>query len=209
LPSAVLPPSPHRKPNAAVEEERTVGATALPNAGGLIVVGSHVPITTRQLALLLNDERLLRIELRVDELLSARRRQVLDAVAAALAKALATGQDAVVFTSRRLLSADNAAEHLLIGRRISEALVELVRRLEVCPRYLIAKGGITSSDIATLGLGVTRAVVLGQLIPGVPVWRLGLETKFPGLTYVVFPGNVGGPTALADAMAQLNLKGNP
>ena len=54
-------------------------------------------------------------------------------------------------------------------------------------------------DGATAGLGVRRALVLGQILPGVPVWRLGPETRFPGLAYVVFPGNVGGPEALSEA----------
>jgi uncharacterized protein YgbK (DUF1537 family) len=39
-------------------------------------------------------------------------------------------------------------------------------------------------------------MVHGQIIPGVPVWRLGKEAKFPGLDYVVFPGNVGDEDAL-------------
>ena len=91
-----------------------------------------------------------------------------------------------------------------IGAKVSDALVEIVRQLEVRPRYLIAKGGITSSDLATRGLGVKRAMVLGQILPGVPVWELGAETKFPGLPYVVFPGNVGGPDALAEAVNKFN-----
>ena len=53
-------------------------------------------------------------------------------------------------------------------------------------------------------MGVKRAMVLGQILPGVPVWELGAETKFPGLPYVVFPGNVGGPDALAQAVHKLN-----
>ena len=69
---------------------------------------------------------------------------------------------------------------------------------------MIAKGGITSSDVATRGLGVKRALVRGQLLPGVPVWRLGAEARFPGIDYVVFPGNVGSDTALADAVQQLS-----
>jgi uncharacterized protein YgbK (DUF1537 family) len=47
-------------------------------------------------------------------------------------------------------------------------------------------------------------VVLGQAIPGVPVWQLGAESKYPGLGYVVFPGNVGADTALADLVARLH-----
>jgi uncharacterized protein YgbK (DUF1537 family) len=37
---------------------------------------------------------------------------------------------------------------------------------------------------------------LGQILPGVPVWRLGPGSRFPGAPYVVFPGNVGGKNAL-------------
>ena len=50
--------------------------------------------------------------------------------------------------------------------------------------------------------GVRRALVRGQILPGVPVWRLGAEALFPGLDYIVFPGNVGGDTALADAVGK-------
>jgi len=51
---------------------------------------------------------------------------------------------------------------------------------------------------------VKRALVLGQILPGIPVWELGAETKFPGLPYVVFPGNVGGLDALAETMSKFN-----
>ena len=110
------------------------------------------------------------------------------------------GRDVVVFTSRPQVIGNGAEASLAIGSQVSAALVELLRAIEVQPRYLIAKGGITASDLATHGLGVKRAMVLGQILPGVPVWELGAETKFPGLPYVVFPGNVGWPEALAAAV---------
>jgi uncharacterized protein YgbK (DUF1537 family) len=69
---------------------------------------------------------------------------------------------------------------------------------------LIAKGGITSSDVATQALNVSRAVVMGQLLPGVPVWQLGAESRYPGLAYVVFPGNVGRSKSLLEAVAQFD-----
>jgi uncharacterized protein YgbK (DUF1537 family) len=203
------PPDKHRKPSTGAVEQPGSPPGTLPNTGGLILVGSYVPTTTRQLAPLLENARLLRIELRVDRLLSARRWELLREVSATLTKALSTGQDAVVFTSRPIVGGDSPARSLQIGSRISEALVELVRGLEVRPRFIVAKGGITSSDLATSALGVKRALVLGQLVPGVPVWRLGLEAKFPGLIYVVFPGNVGGPDALAYAIEVLNGKTTP
>jgi uncharacterized protein YgbK (DUF1537 family) len=69
----------------------------------------------------------------------------------------------------------------------------------------VAKGGITSSDIATKGLGVKRAMVIGQALPGVPVWQLGGESRYPGMSYIIFPGNVGDRDALVQLQKQLHL----
>ena len=109
----------------------------------------------------------------------------------------------VLFTSRDLVTGEDAVSSLDIGSRISSALVAVVQRLQNSPAYIIAKGGITSSDVATKGLGVKRATVLGQILPGIPVWHLGEESKFPGMNYIVFPGNVGGDDALLSAFQKL------
>ncbi|MEN9935022.1 MAG: hypothetical protein RLZZ387_1601 [Chloroflexota bacterium] len=180
----------------------------LPPGGGLIVVGSYVPKSSGQLTELLTLPGVVGIELDVAALLDPVARA--GAIARAVGQAeesLARGADVAVYTSRALVTGADAAGSLAIGRRVSEALVELVRRVAVRPRYLLAKGGITSSDVATEGLGVRRAEVLGQLLPGVPVWRSGPESLHPDLVYVVFPGNVGGPRAVADAV--LGLRGAP
>lgn len=115
------------------------------------------------------------------------------------------GQTVVVYTSRKLILAEDALpqDNLAISVRISQALCSLVTLLRVRPGYLIAKGGITSSDVGVKGLGVRRAWVLGQLLPGVPVWRTGKESRFPGLAYVIFPGNVGEPDGLLQAVDRL------
>lgn len=172
--------------------------------GGLTVVGSYVPRTTAQLQALLADRHLAPVEVAVPALLDpAQRPAALVAATAAMNAALAAGRDTVVFTSRQLITAADAGASLAIGRIVSDALVAIVRGLNAPPRYLIAKGGITSSDLATAALGVRRAHVPGQALPGVPVWRLGPEARFPGLGYVVFPGNVGDETALATLVARL------
>ena len=176
-----------------------------PTVGGLTLVGSYVPKTSAQLAALLATSAITSIELDVAALLDdTRRPATLAAAVAQTNTALAAGRDTVVFTSRQLITSSDATASLAIGRRVSDALIFLIQNLTVAPRYLIAKGGITSSDTATLGLGVRRALVLGQALPGVPVWQLGPEAKFPGLGYVVFPGNVGSDTALADLVARLS-----
>jgi uncharacterized protein YgbK (DUF1537 family) len=161
--------------------------------------------TTAQVDALLTNPELERVEICVADILQPECKAAeLMRVVGQTNQSLAAGRDVVVLTSRQLITGQNAAGSLDIGAKVSDALVEVVRRLEVRPRYLIAKGGITSSDLATRGLGVKRARVLGQILPGVPVWELGSETKFPGLPYVVFPGNVGGPEALLDAVQKLN-----
>jgi uncharacterized protein YgbK (DUF1537 family) len=169
--------------------------------GGLTIVGSYVPKTTAQLESLLANSDVERVEISVENILDAAQRGSVLARALELTnRAIQSGRDVVVFTSRTLVTGNGAEASLAIGNQVSEALVELLRGIKAKPRYLIAKGGITSSDLATRGLGVKRAMVLGQILPGIPVWELGTETKFSGLPYVVFPGNVGGPDALAEAV---------
>jgi uncharacterized protein YgbK (DUF1537 family) len=116
--------------------------------------------------------------------------------------ALAAGVTPVVYTSRRV-ERPEGMDDLEVARVVSESLVTIVRGIASRPDFVIGKGGITSSDIGTRGLGAERAIVLGQVRPGVPVWRLGPETRFPGMPYVVFPGNVGGPDTLAEIVMEL------
>lgn len=172
------------------------------NGGGLIIVGSYVPKTTRQLTTLRQSHDISDVELNVQELLSDQDAAVTSAIHT-VNECLAKGQDVVLSTSRALVTGDDAAESLQIGNMISQGLVRVVQGLEQRPRYFIAKGGITSSDIATHGLGVVKALVRGQILPGVPVWQLGNESRFPGLPYIIFPGNVGDDDALAQVMNRL------
>lgn len=173
--------------------------------GGLVVAGSYVPKTTAQLSRLRAAHSLRVVEVDVGAVLDPER------AAATIARcihetnaAVAANENTLVFTSRELVTGDSAETSLSLGGTISAALIAIVQGLTVRPRFLIAKGGITSSDVATRGLNVRRAMVLGQLLPGVPVWQLGPETRFPGLNYVVFPGNVGDADALAAAVAKLS-----
>ncbi len=180
----------------------------LPTAGaGLVVVGSYVPKTTVQLETLMNQTSIAPVEIQVQRLLDDNLR---DSEIARAAQTLNTlldqGNDTVLFTSRVLVSGEGIEANLAIGRSVSDSLVAIVQRLAVRPRYLLAKGGITSSDIATQGLGIHRALVLGQILPGVPVWQTGAESRFPGLAYIVFPGNVGGKDALAQVVNSLRME---
>ena len=174
------------------------------SGGGLVVVGSHVTRTTTQLEHLLRQERVTGVEVPVHELLSqADGGGEIQRVADRADRALRSGSDVVLFTSRRVVAGEDAEGSLSIGQQISDGLVAIVRAITARPRYILAKGGITSSSIATQGLDVRRAMVPGQIMAGVPVWTLGPESRYPGLRYIIFPGNVGGPQALAETVASL------
>lgn len=171
-------------------------------ASGLVIVGSHVPRSTEQLDHVLQHVNVQSVELDVETILSASDRDELIRTAVGLVEnALSQGKDVVVYTSRKLVTGSDDESSLLIGGQVSHALVELVRSIRVRPGYILAKGGITSSDIATKALKIARAQVLGQILPGVPVWRAGSESKFPDMPYIVFPGNVGGTDAITQIVS--------
>ncbi|CAZ97934.1 four-carbon acid sugar kinase family protein [Zobellia galactanivorans] len=173
--------------------------------GALTVVGSYVPKTTAQLNYLKNRSSALFLELNANLVfdINAFSAQISD-LAEQADKAIDKGQNVVIYTSRTIVKGADKKESLAIVNEVANGLNSLIRQLRVRPRYILAKGGITSSDIATKGLGVKRAMVLGQVIKGVPVWQLGNESKFPNLPYIVFPGNVGDEKAVAEVIELLN-----
>ncbi|MFW0151219.1 nucleotide-binding domain containing protein [Mycobacterium sp. smrl_JER01] len=61
---------------------------------------------------------------------------------------------------------------------------------------------MTSSDVATEGLGITRAWVRGTVLDGiVSLWEPADQPNQP--VYTVFPGNVGDDTVLAEVVLRL------
>jgi uncharacterized protein YgbK (DUF1537 family) len=123
-----------------------------------------------------------------------------------LEAAIKAGRVGVLYTSRRLVTSANRTENLEIGNKVSHALISALRHVKSRPRFIVAKGGITSHDVAQKALGAAQARVLGQLFPGVPVWRLesGPQSRFEGVPYIVFPVNVGGPGSLMQAVKLLS-----
>ena len=153
--------------------------------GGLIIVGSYVKKTTAQLDELKKISSVAFIEFDVSDL------GAVDKIIQRAEENISRGQTTAIYTSREVLDFGNAEKNLAESVNISDALTSIVNRLKIRPKFLIAKGGITSSDIGTKGLGVKKALVLGQVAAGVPVWKIGAESKFPGMSYIIFPGNVG------------------
>ena len=177
--------------------------------GGVVVVGSHTDKTTRQLAALaqLRDVECLEFnsDLVLDDALFAAETV---RVRRALEDIIRSGRTAVAYTKRKLLTVpDDTPEGALVRSvKISDAVQSLVGELEVTPAFVIAKGGITSSDVGTKALGVKRALVMGQIRPGIPVWKTGPESRFPDTPYVIFPGNVGEDSTLRECVEVLTEK---
>lgn len=184
----------------------------------MIIAGSYVPKTTAQLESLTSQSgsKLTTILLHVHELLASSddATRVVQQAQEKAASEIAKGQDVLVMTSRELIIGKDGTESLNIGSIVAKALVAFLTGLQCRPRYVIAKvctpvrfqrgvdnvriltkrlqGGITSSDAATKGLVMKAATVVGQAAPGVPLWECLEETsKWSGIPYVVFPGNVG------------------
>lgn len=182
---------------------------ACPAAGaghGLVVVGSHTAATTAQLDRLLAGGNLLRVDLDVTRLLDDDAREACLAEAADLVATGLARSDVVLATSRTVAAATVQRSALEVAASVSAALVTVVQRVRTArPSWVVGKGGITSHDVALGGLGITRAEVVGQFAtPGISLFRPRTAAACVGdMPYVVFPGNVGGPEALAEVVAVL------
>jgi uncharacterized protein YgbK (DUF1537 family) len=169
--------------------------------GGLIIVGSYVAKTTQQLQQLLQLPGMVQIEISVSDILAEK--FSVPPIVQTINSAVADGRSVVIFTSREIITANSITDNLSLGKRVSDTLIAIIQQVSIEPAYCIAKGGITSSDIATKGLAIKKATILGQALPGVPVWQTGNESKFPGMRYVIFPGNVGDPDTLKNIVIKL------
>ncbi|MFE2943526.1 four-carbon acid sugar kinase family protein [Streptomyces sp. NPDC059255] len=164
----------------------------------LIVCGSHTSGATAQLAFLERERGVRAVVLGTDAALG-------DPVAAGTelverARAELRAHGVAVLASERLRRAeDNTLDH---GERVMTALTTAVRLLADEVSAVIAKGGITSAEVAGAGLGARVARVRGQLLTGISVWDLPARDAGT-VPYVVVPGNVGGEATLVEALKGL------
>lgn len=172
--------------------------------GGLIVVGSHVPNTTAQLHQLIRSG-IKTIELEVEKLLDKQTHVegYVKSLSNQIDASLAHNEDVVLYTSRKLITTHDETESLKLSVNISTNLVSIIKNLKIQPKFIISKGGITSSDIATKALSLRRAIVLGQIENGISVWKTDETSKFPHMPYIVFPGNVGTSDTLKNVYDKL------
>ncbi len=178
--------------------------------GGVVVVGSHTQKTTDQLNELLKLPCAVPVEFDSNKVLEGDEAfyAEVDRCVAAEEEIIRSGKTAVCFTCRKLLTLEDDTKESALVRsvKISDGVQSLVGRLHITPAFVVAKGGITSSDVGTKALAVKRANVMGQVRPGIPVWQTGAESRFPQTPYVIFPGNTGGVDTLREVVEVLTAK---
>lgn len=173
--------------------------------GGLIIIGSHVKKTTTQFNELKKCSWIKFIEFNHLLVLEPEKLNIkLQRIISEVEQTISKGQTTVVYTGRKRFDVGSEEESLKVSVKISEAITSIVDKITVQPSFIIAKGGITSSDVGTKGLHVKKANVLGQIKPGIPVWQTGAESKFPYMPYIIFPGNVGTETTLREIVEDLD-----
>ena len=120
-------------------------------------------------------------------------------------EAMRQGKTALIYTKRERLCFDDDSKEEILARsvKISEGVKTIVEKLQERPDFIIAKGGITSSDIATKAMGIKSATVAGQIKPGVPVWKSREDNRFKDIAYIIFPGNVGNDDTLKEIIEEL------
>ena len=191
------------KPKSLLTSEEIIDRSN--QAGGLTIVGSYVPKSSSQLKYVLEDANEKEIiEVDVEKILSDKSNAYIESIISKIDKSIVTGKNVIVYTSRKLITGTDTDSNIDIASKVSQALVALVNGIQIRPKYLLAKGGITSHDLAIKGLGMKRSKVLGQILPGIPVWEMGEETRFPKLLYIVFPGNVGNEKSLSEIIQKLS-----
>ena len=171
--------------------------------GGIFIVGSYVQKTTEQLTKLLQESSVVGIEIDLEKLKEEENqihdRQLIDDVCDQLQSIFAKDGNLtpVVYTSRKEIKFSNKADKIKFSQRVSEILVDIVRRLPSDIGYIVSKGGITSNNILSLALDLTKVYLRGQILAGCCLVTTGEKhPQFPQLPIVLFPGNVGDEDSL-------------
>ena len=165
--------------------------------GVLVVHGSYVPQSKRQLARLLEAQPGTLVEADVAALAGDDPSAEIVELAAEVSRRLAADRFAVLATPRERPVGTTSLD---AGERIAAGLARVVAAIRPSPSLLVAKGGITAAVTLRDGVGAAEADVVGPVEPGVSLW----SARWPDnsvLDYLVVPGNVGDDDLLVRLVA--------
>lgn len=163
----------------------------------LVICGSFVPLSTRQLAELVAANPSTAVEADIAVLASPQAASEVERLGRRADELLAKYGLAIISTPRERVDVGLAA-----GERIAVNLARVLGQLQSLPDAVLAKGGVTSAVTAREGLGAAAAWVMGPLVDGVSLWKVDLPSGGQ-IPYVVFPGNVGGDDTLAEVVEKI------
>lgn len=161
----------------------------------LLVCGSHTSGSTRQLARFQEETGEHPLYLSIEDIMT-QGNHVLERTIDRLRRRIQENHLAVIATER---IKNPEYTDLASGARIMEMLIRIVSALSNEVDAVIAKGGITSAQVARDGLNCTLAHVAGQVEAGVSLWTLKNLLGSREMPYVVVPGNVGTEDTLVHA----------
>jgi uncharacterized protein YgbK (DUF1537 family) len=164
---------------------------------GVVLVGSHVDKSSRQLEHLMENTDVVPLHVDVDRL-SGDDEALFAELVGGLEASHRDGKSCVLFTSRGERRFASKDERLAFGERVSAFLMRLVRHMPRETGFLISKGGITSNDTLSQGLALRASRVVGQIHTGCSVVVCPQDhPRYPALPVVIFPGNVGDTASLS------------
>lgn len=115
--------------------------------------------------------------------------------------AIAKNSFGFVTSERDRKSEHNTLEH---GEKVMKSIIATVQGVCALVDVVVAKGGITSAEVARAGIGAKEAWVLGQILPGISAWQLKDHSGKQYL-YIVVPGNVGDSDTLIKTLEIVGL----
>ena len=181
---------------------------------GLIVVGSHVELSTLQLNKVLDISLCQPIEINVFKLyeffkLGDNLNQInslKELILNSIRQNLSRDSIPVLYTSREIISPTNENDLIHFQLFLSAFIAKIVSAVKNEIGYLISKGGITTNAIISEGLKADSVYLEGQILPGVSLVTFNLLKQKGKLPIVTFPGNMGNKMSLVQALEILENK---
>ena len=175
---------------------------------GLIVIGSYVELTNRQLKKISERDAINLIELDVSEFhqihkLEDRHIQI-DLFKTKLIKEIRNSIDKcftpILHTSRKYLISGNKSEQRQFSNSLAYFMAQLVAEIKFEIGYLISKGGITTNLILSEGLNADVVYLEGQILPGISLVTHKIPELDIKIPVVTFPGNIGDDYSLVKVL---------
>ena len=173
---------------------------------GLVLIGSYIPLSSRQLKYLLENDCCIGVEIMVEHVLSLLndpnnslnmneyKQLLLDNIY----QILHARKTPVLYTSRREFIFKNKKEKIKLSIQLAEFMSSMISELTPYLGYLISKGGITTNTLLLKGLQCKQVKLEGQIMPGLSLLTAHIKKNLQ-LPVVTFPGNLGDQSTLIDA----------